>query len=141
MSDQIDTSKDRKEEFARVGTRNHQWREPGGQEQMDNHVQRVAGNKELPAYAEAVPSSAEGPSGGNGRHSLYHCPVCDGVLPHLAAPPPRGSTCCECRFRLWCRRLDSTVGVVLEALPGPAPESWEVTTVVDSLDKVVCTAL
>ena len=51
-----------------------------------------------------------------------------------AAPRP-GFVCRFCHFQLWCRRQASKDVVALEALPGPAPESWEVTRVVGTLKR------
>lgn len=74
----------------------------------------------------------------------YQCPVCGNALPHLAALPPFDAPCFECGFHLWCRRRDSAEGVVLEAVPGRAPEPREVSRVADSLcrhgtpDRVTC---
>lgn len=115
-----------------VSTKNNQLHERGGGDWVDAMGDPALRTNSRPAYADVVRSSVERPSGGNGSTSSYHCPVCDNSLTHFAGPPPLGSACCECRFRLWCRRRDSAVGVVLEGLPGPAPESLEVIKVVDA---------
>ena len=69
------------------------------------------------------------------RKVSYHCPVCGSALPHLAPVPPFDAPCFECHAYLWCRRRNPATGVVLEAVPGRAPEAWEVKRVVDSLER------
>jgi anti-anti-sigma regulatory factor len=69
------------------------------------------------------------------RKTAYRCPLCGNLLPHLAGLPPFDAPCCECGAYLWCRLRESAEGVVLEVVPGRAPESWEVKRVVDSLGR------
>ena len=65
----------------------------------------------------------------------YDCPICRDALPYLTTLPPVGTPCFKSGAFLWCRRRDSPEGVVLEAVPGRTPKSWEVELIVDSLGR------
>ena len=65
----------------------------------------------------------------------YQCPICGNALPHLAAIAPFDAPCSECGYYLWCRRRDSTEGVVLEAVSGRAPEPSELGRVVQAITR------
>jgi len=109
---------------------------PSGHYWVGPEARQVAVNEVWPAYRNAVSPPEAGAYDEGKRLSKYACPACDGILPQeMDAAPRPGFVCRFCHFQLWCRRRVSKDVVELEALPGPAPESWEVTRVVGTLKR------
>ena len=65
----------------------------------------------------------------------YRCPACNHALPYEPPTARYDAPCCECGSRLWCRRRESSCGLILEILPQRTPEPEEVTQLVEALHR------
>ena len=135
MSSTTGAAKHRIEEVVGELTKTDKFRERGSTERVHGKGQQDARITARNEYSQIARPLSRKPSQKCEHDISYQCPICRTALPYLTTLPPFAAPCFKCGSLLWCRRRDSPEGVVLEAVPGCTPKSWEVELIVESLGR------